>query len=224
MHLHLSETREEHENCKQKYGVTPAEILNAHGVFDVKAVAAHGVWLEEQDIEIMREKGVTVVHNPASNLKLSSGAAPIANFIKSGVNVALGTDGPSSNNSQDIIADLKLASILQKYYTGDPTALPAYEALKLATVNGAKAQGREGESGRIALGLDADLVMFDMHSPRQTLAIDPAAAIVYSCTGRDVELTMCQGRILYEKGEYKTIDIERVLFEAKQAVKKLEIY
>ena len=223
MHLHLSETQEEHENCKRKYGMTPAQVFNSHGVFDVMTIAAHCVWLEEADIEILKEKGVTVVHNPVSNLKLSSGIAPIDSMIKAGLNVALGSDGPASNNSQDLLADLKTASILQKYHTGDPSSLPANEALKLVTVNGAKAQGRERESGRIGLGLDADIIMLDLHNPRLTPFIDPAATLVYSCTGRDVELTMCKGRILYEKGEYKTIDIEKSLFEAKQAVNKLGI-
>ena len=221
MQLHLSETREEHENCKKKYGKTPAQVLDEHGVFDVRAIAAHCVWLEDQDIEILKKKSVTTIHNPVSNLKLSSGVAPIERFFNAGVNVALGTDGAASNNSQDILADLKLASILQKYHTNDPTALPAYEALKLITVNGAKAQGRENESGRIALGLDADIVVLDMHTPRQTGMIDPAAAVVYSCTGRDVEMTMCRGRVLYEKGKYKTIDIEKVLFDANQAAKEI---
>jgi len=149
--------------------------------------------------------------------------APIERYRKQGLNIALGTDGAASNNSQDILADLKLASILQKNDTGDPTVMPAPEALRLITVNGAEAQGRGEESGRIAIGLDADLVMLDTRNPRQMPVIDPAAAAVYSCTGRDVELTMCKGRVLYEKGEYKTIDIEKVLFEAKQAVDKLGI-
>ena len=223
MHLHLSETQEEHENCKKKYGKTPAQMFNCHGVFDVKTIAAHCVWVEQEDIEILRDKGVTVVHNPVSNLKLSAGIAPAADMIKAGLNVALGTDGPASNNTQDILADLKTASILQKYHTNDPTSLPAYEALKLATVNGAKAQGREKESGRIAIGLDADIIMLNLHCPRLTPLVDPVAAAVYSCTGRDVELTICRGRILYEKGEYKTIDIEKTLYEAKQAAEKLGI-
>ena len=224
MHMHLSETRAEHENCIRKYGITPTQMFNTHHIFDVKTIAAHCVWLEAADIEILRDRGVTVIHNPVSNLKLSSGIAPICSFIKSGLNVALGTDGPASNNTQDLFADLKTASILQKYYTGDPTFLPAYEALKLITVNGAKAQGREQESGQIALGMDADIIMLDLHNPRQTAFIDPIASVVYSCTGRDVELTMCRGRILYEKGEYKTIDIEKALSEARQAVNKLGIY
>jgi len=224
MHLHLSETQVEHDNCKKKYGLTPAQIFNKHGIFDSKTVAAHCVWIEEEDIDILKERDVTLVHNPVSNLKLSSGVAPISNCIKAGINVALGTDGPSSNNSQDLLADLKLASILQKNHTDNPTSLPAYEALKLVTVNGAKAQGREKESGQIAVGFDADIVMLDMCSPRQTPVIDPIASVVYSCTGRDVELTICQGRILYEKGEYKTIDIEKAIFDAKQATKKLGIY
>jgi len=223
MHIHLSETRAEHDGCIRKYGMTPAQTLYNQGVFDVRTIAAHCVWLEGADVELLKEKGVTVVHNPVSNLKLSSGVAPIEGFIKAGLNVALGTDGPASNNTQDLLADLKLASILQKNYTGDPTSLPAYEALKLVTVNGARAQGRENESGRIALGLDADIIMLDLHNPRHAAVIDPAASVVYSCTGRDVELTMCRGRILYEKGEFKTIDIEKAMFEAKQAVNKLGI-
>jgi len=221
MHLHLSETRDEHENCKRKYNMTPAQVLDRHGVFDTRAIAAHCVWLEDQDIEILKERGATAVYNPVSNLKLSSGVAPVERLIGKGVNVALGTDGPASNNSQDVLADLKVGSILQKNYANDPTVLPAYEALKLITANGAKAQGRETESGRIALGLDADIVMLDLHTPRQTAMIDPAASVLYSCTGRDTELTMCKGCVLYEKGEYKTIDIEKVLFEAKQAVEKI---
>jgi 5-methylthioadenosine/S-adenosylhomocysteine deaminase len=223
MHLHLSESKVEHDNCKKKYGLTPAQVFSKHGIFDSKTMAAHCVWLEEEDMDILKEKNVTLVHNPVSNLKLSSGIAPISYCMEKGINVALGTDGPSSNNSQDLLADLKLASILQKNHTNNPISLPAHEALKLITTNGAKAQGRENESGQIAVGFDADIVVLDMCSPRQVPVIDPTASVVYSCSGRDVELTMCQGRILYEDGEYKTIDIEKTLFDANQAAKKLGI-
>jgi 5-methylthioadenosine/S-adenosylhomocysteine deaminase len=132
----------------------------------------------------------------------------------------LGTDGVASNNSQDLFGEIKLAALLQKNLRSDPTALPAYQVLRMATANGAKAQGRPN-SGCIRQGYEADLILLDFHSPRQCLTIDPMANLVYSCTGRDVAMTMCQGRILYENGEYKTIDIEKTMYEAKKVGKEL---
>ncbi|MDR1914233.1 MAG: amidohydrolase [Clostridiales bacterium] len=222
MHVHLSETKTEHENCKKKYGKTPARVLAEHGVFDTRTTAAHCTWVEYEDMDILCEKGVSVAYNPVSNLKLASGIARIHDMLTKNINVTIGTDGVSSNNSQDLFADLKLASLLQKYLTNDPTALPAYELLKLATVNGAKAQGREN-SGQIRQGFDADLIMLDMNNPRQVACIDPIANLAYSCSGQDVELTMCQGKILYEHGEYKTLDIERVLAMGKKAAADLKL-
>lgn len=219
MHVHLSETRLEHEQCKERHGVTPARALAAHHVFDVPATAAHCVWVEDGDIDILARHGVSVAHNPVSNLKLASGVAPVLKMLEKGVNVTLGTDGMASNNSHDLFEEIKTASIVQKGMSGDPTALPAYEALKLATVNGAAAQGRQNESGMIRAGFDADIVMLDFLSPRQAVCSDPVANLAYSVTGRDVALTMCQGKILYENGDYKTLDIEKVLYNAENAAK-----
>jgi len=218
MHVHLSETKTEHENCVKQYGKTPTAIFAQHGVFDVPCTAAHGVWVTDEDIEILAAKNVTVVHNPLSNLKLASGLAPVAKMIAAGVNVALGTDGVSSNNSHDLFEELKMASLLQKYATGDPTVLPAAEALKMATVNGAAAQGRDG-GGMITDGGDADVLLIDMDNPRQTMCYDPTLNLVYSTGGRDVEMTIVRGRVLYEHGEFTTIDIEKVLFDARAAKK-----
>jgi len=217
MHVHLSETKTEHEGAVKNYGKTPAAVFNEHGVFDVPAIAAHSVWVTDEDMDILKEKNVTVAHNPISNLKLASGLAPINKIIEKGINVAIGTDGVSSNNSHDIFEELKMASLLQKYAANDPTALPAYEAIKMATTNGAKAQGREKESGIIKEGYNADLILLDFNNPRQLSMFDPILNIAYGSCSKDVEMTMCQGRVLFEKGEYKTIDIEKVMFEARKA-------
>ena len=218
LHVHLSETKTEQNNCIAAYNMTPAQVFNAHGVFDFPCLAAHGVWVTPDDITILSEKGVHVSHNPLSNLKLASGLAPVARMLKRDVNVALGTDGMSSNNSHDLFEEIKMASLLQKYALSDPTAAPAMDVLKMATINGAKAQGRAHESGMLAQGYDADMLLIDFNTPRQTACYNAALNLAYSTTGRDVEMTICRGQVLYEKGEYMTIDIEQLLYNARWAM------
>jgi len=220
LHVHLSETKTEHDNCVATYGKTPAQVFSEHGVFDFPCLAAHGVWVTSEDIDILAEKNVHLAHNPLSNLKLASGLAPVCEMLNSGVNVVIGTDGMASNNSHDLFEEIKMASLLQKYATNDPTALPATEALQMATTNGAKAQGRAHESGMLVEGYDADMLVLDFNTPRQMACHDPALNLAYSTTGRDVEMTICRGQVLYEKGEYKTIDIEKLLFEARLGIKE----
>jgi 5-methylthioadenosine/S-adenosylhomocysteine deaminase len=218
MQIHLSETEAEHEACVKKYGKTPSEILHENGVFSGKTTAAHCCWLSESDMDILAANGATAVHCPVSNLKLSSGAARVVKMQERGINVALGTDGVCSNNNHDLFEEIKTAALLQKYLTKDPTALPAYEAIKLATVNGAIGQGRENETGKIAVGYDADLIMLNLDAPHLFPLNDPCSAAAYSASGSDVCLTMVQGRILYENGEYKTIDLEKVRHEVENYV------
>ncbi|MCL2364288.1 MAG: amidohydrolase [Defluviitaleaceae bacterium] len=217
LHVHLSETKTEHDGCIEKNGVTPAKMFADHGVFDRPTTAAHGVWLTDADIALLAEKNVSVSHNPLSNLKLASGLAPVCKMLARGINVTLGTDGMASNNSHDLFEEMKMASLLQKYHNNDPLALPATQALQMATSNGAKAAGRAHESGQITPGYHADLVVIDLNNPRQTVSYDPILSLAYATSGRDVEMTLCRGKILYEKGEYKTIDIERVLHDARAA-------
>ncbi len=212
MHVHISETQYEHENCKLKYGITPTQIFNKYGLFDIKTNAAHCVFLEQCDLEIFAQNGVSVAHNPVSNLKLGSGIANVNEMLNYKINVSLGTDGMASNNSYDLFEEIKLASILQKGVLKNPAAVCAYEALKMATVNGAIAQGRENECGMIKLGYDADIILIDTDNERLTPIIDPISTIAYSATGRDVCLTMCLGEILYENGSHKTIDVEKVVY------------
>jgi len=217
-HIHLSETETEHNDCVKKYGRTPAEILSESGVFTRKTTAAHCCWISEGDMDILAANGATAAHCPVSNLKLSAGAAPVMKMRAHGLNVALGTDGACSNNNHDMFEEIKTAALLQKYLTGDPSALPAYEAIKLATVNGALGQGRENETGRILPGYDADLIMLNLDAPHLFPLYDPLAAVAYSARGSDVCLTMVQGRVLCENGEHKTIDLEKTRCEAENYV------
>ena len=213
MQVHVSETQNEHESCLDKYGLTPAQILDVSHVWDTRAVAAHCVYLTDEDMELFARRGVSPVHCPNSNLKLASGIAPVRKMLDKGLNVTLGTDGVSSSNNADLFEAIKLAALLSNGSTLDPTSLTAYQALKLATVNGAKAQGRENECGMIAPGLDADLIMLDFTQPHLIPCHNPISNLVYAASGHDVCLTMVRGRILYENGVYPTIDMESVLRE-----------
>ena len=214
MHVHLSETRKEHEECKLRHcGLTPAAYLAGLGVFDVRAIAAHCVWTTPEDWALLAEKGVSAVHNPVSNLKLGSGVAPVVDLREAGVNVALGTDGVSSNNCTDFFGDLKLAAILQNGVRHDPMALTAWDALEMATVNGGKALGRK--TGRIEKGYDADLILLDAEAVNLIPCHDAANNLAYAAHGSNVVMNMARGKVIYKNGEFLTIDIERVKKEVE---------
>ena len=219
MHVHLSETAKEHEECKARYGgKTPAQVLAENGVFDTRTTAAHCVYVTEEDMALLASKQVSVAHNPVSNLKLASGIAPVAKMLEMGVNVALGTDGVASNNNHDLFEEMKLAAILQKGVSGDPTLLPAHQALKMATRGGAFAQGREKEIGMLKVGYDASLIMLDTDAAHLQPVHDPLSTAVYSARGFDVCMTMVRGRVLYEDGTFHTIDLARIRHALKDRV------
>ena len=214
MHVHISETRTEHEECKARHGgLTPIQVLDRHGVWDGRAIAAHCVWTTPEDWAIMAEKGISAIHNPMSNLKLGSGIAPVAALRKAGVNVALGTDGVSSNNCTDLFGDLKIAAILQNGANCDPLALLPGEALEMATANGGKALGRK--TGRIQAGYDADLILVDFTALNLTPCHDVISNLVYAAHGSNVTMNMARGKVIYENGEFLTIDIDRVKREVR---------
>lgn len=221
MHVHLSETRSEHEGCIAKYGKTPAAILAENGVFDTRATAAHCVWVTDEDMALLREKQVTVAHNPVSNLKLASGVAPVTRLVEKGVNVALGTDGVCSNNNHDLFEEIKLAALLQKGTTGDPRVIPAQQALYMATRAGAFAQGREQELGQLKVGFDASLILVDTAKPGLYPVHNPVSTLAYSARGGDVSLTMVRGKVLYRNGVYTTLDIERIRGELRPILNRL---
>ncbi|MBQ5748820.1 MAG: amidohydrolase, partial [Oscillospiraceae bacterium] len=153
MQVHVSETKSEHDSCVEKYGLTPAQVLDCHHAFNTRTTVAHGVHLTEEDMALLARRHASVVHCPVSNLKLASGCADVMGMVKSGLNVCLGTDSVASNNNLDMFEEIKACTLMAKGKTGDPTAVPAKAALMMATVCGAKAQGREAECGQIKIGM-----------------------------------------------------------------------
>ena len=203
VHTHLSETETENTDCERDFSMSPTKLMEKNGVFDMPAIAAHAVWLSDEDIEILKKHGVTVVHNPVSNLKLASGIADIPKLTENGVNVALGTDGASSNNNLDLFEEIKLTGILHKGISRNPLVLPAWEVLKMATVNGAKALGYE-DLGRLKDGYLADLILLDFDVPHLTPNNNTVSNLVYAVRGSDVAYTIIDGVIVYERGKEKS--------------------
>ena len=220
MHVHLSETDSEHRQCLARHGCTPAAWMESRGVFDVPCSAAHCVWVTPEDRAIFRRRGVTVIHNPSSNMKLGSGFAPVPELLAEGVNVALGTDGAASNNNLDMLEELHLAAILHKGRRHAAAAVPCAAAIAMATRGGAVAQGR-ADCGILAPGMRADLMAIDLDRPHLTPCLDAAALVTYSAQSADVCLTMADGEILYENGDYLTLDREKILFEARAAARRI---
>lgn len=216
--LHLSETRSEHESCIEKYGMTPTEFFEANGVFRVPVTAAHCVHVTDSDIQLLDKYGATAVHNPASNLKLGSGVMRLSALLDSGVNVTLGTDGAASNNTLDVMKEAYLAAILQKGTTGDTEKLKSPTFIKMMTENGARAQGR-ADCGKIAEGYRADLVMLNFDEINVIPVYDFCDSFLYSASSANVIMTMVDGKILYENGEFQTLDIEKVKYRFHQIIR-----
>ena len=218
MQVHISETKREHDESLERNGLTPAQVLNCHHVFDTRTVAAHCVWIDEEDRKVLGAHHVTAVHNPVSNLKLASGCADVLAMIRDGMNVALGTDGDSSNNNLDMFEEMKAAALTANMVNHDPNALPAAAVLTMGTVCGAKAQGREKECGQIRVGMDADLILLDFTQPHLMPCHDVMSNLVFSARGSDVVMTMVRGKILYMDGQYPTIDMNAVVRELGEYV------
>lgn len=220
LHTHANETETETRNALDQYGLTPIGHLAQCGAFDVPAIAAHCVTANAQDIRILKEKGVSVVHNPSSNMKLASGLAPIQEMLDAGVNVCLGTDGPASNNMLDMFMEMREASLIAKVRTLNPTLLPAYTVLEMATVNGAKAIGRD-DLGKLAPGMTADLILIDRkgihHSPYNNLYSE----LVYSTHGTDVSTVIIDGEIVMQDKVFENIDIDLIQSKAESAFQAL---
>ncbi len=215
MQLHLSETEKEHAECIARHGKTPAEFFCDLGVFDAPTTAAHCVYVTDSDIAILAKKGVSVAHNPVSNLKLGSGVMPLSKMLSGSVNVTIGTDGVASNNRLDMLRDMQTAAILHKGISRDPAATTAKGIFPIATRNGAIAQGRL-DCGEIKVGNCADMVLIDRNSIHNIPSYDDYAMLAYSAERSDVRMTMVDGRILYRNGEYTSIDEERLRFEARE--------
>ncbi|MCF0141003.1 MAG: amidohydrolase [Mogibacterium sp.] len=221
MHVHVSETQFEVEGCKERHnGMSPVEYLNSLGVFDQPTVAAHCVWLSDADREILKAKNVTVASNPISNLKLASGICEVQKLYDMGINVGIGTDSASSNNNLDFFEEMKAFANLGKLSAGDAAAMSPDKVLYSATRAGALAQGRNN-CGLVKEGFKADLIVVDTEVPNMQPVHDMIYNLVFSASGKDVVLTMCDGKVLYKDGEYKTIDVEKTYAEVETARKTI---
>ncbi len=220
VHIHLSETRDEHENCKAKYGKTPAQLFYDAGVMDKPTIFAHCVWVEDSDLDLFLEKRATVAHCPASNLKLGSGVCDTYKMHQKGVNIGIGTDSAASNNGLDIMREMYLAALLPKGANNKADIVTPQDIYKMATVNGYKAQGRN-DCGAIKVGNKADLIVLQMTTPNMYPDFDVLNNIIYSANKSNVVLTMVDGEVLYKNGEFTTIDVERMGYEVSRLVREV---
>ncbi|UCD93196.1 MAG: amidohydrolase [Methanobacteriota archaeon] len=218
IHFHLSETKDEVENCVKEYGKSPVRFLEEIGFLGPRLLAAHSVWLDEKEISILAGAGVKISHNPVSNMKLAVGKAiHYSEMRKAGLNVSLGTDGCASNNNLDMFESMKFATLLQKFSLNDPTVMPANEAFQLATVNGAQALGFN--AGVIEVGKLADLILVNTRMPFFQPSHDLISNLVYSANGSCVDTVICDGKVLMEAGIVK--DQDEIIEGARKATERL---
>ncbi len=221
VYTHLAETKAEVEGCRERHGMSPAKLLDTIGMFDYGGGGYHCVWMDEEDMEIFRRRGLSVVTNPGSNTKLASGIAPISAYLKKGINVAIGTDGPASNNCLDMFREMFLVTGLAKLREEDASAVDAWEVLKMATVNGAKAMYLP-DTDVLAPGKAADIIMIDLHQPNMQPINNIPKNLVYSGSKLNVKMTMIQGRILYENGIFTdAYDVEEIYRKANEIIDSL---
>ena len=220
MHVHVAETESETKGCIERYGRTPVAFLADCGLFDVPANAAHCVWLTDEDRDILAEKKVSVSSNTVSNMKLASGICDVPALYAKGINVAIGTDSVASNNSLNFFEEMKLFALCGKFRAMDPSVMTPEQVLHSATRSGAIAQGRM-DAGLIKEGFKADLIVVDASVPNMKPSHDILNALIYSADGKDICLTMCDGKVLYRDGIYMTMDVERAMAEAENATKKI---
>ena len=220
---HVAETQDEVRIVRERYGATPVGHLDRLGVLTPRTIGAHCVHVTDEDIAVLAARGVTVSHNPQSNMKISSGVAPWRGCCAKGVTVTVATDGPCSNNDLDMWEELRTAAFLQKSATGDPCALPAREALRLATANGARAMeaAPRGELGVLREGALADLIVVDLEKPHLQPVNDAVANLVYCGKASDVETVMVGGRIVVENRRIPGVDLPDLYARAAEAVARI---
>lgn len=206
IHVHLSESESEISQIQEKYGCTPIALAEKCGIFDVPAIAAHCVQVTDEDIEILKRKKVSVVTNPASNMKLGNGFAPVAKMLDAGVNVCLGTDGAASNNCLNMFHELSLLTLIHKGTGKTPQCVSAKEGFRIATINGAKALGLEKEIGSIEVGKKADLAILNLNTPSLTPRNNLIAGLSYSANGSEVETVIINGQVTMENRKMLTVD------------------
>ena len=219
--IHLAETADEVDVVRRAHHATPTAWLDQIGVLGPNVVAAHCIWVTDDDIAVLRRRGVAVSHNPESNMKLASGVAPIPKYLAAGVTVGLGTDGAASNNALDMFGAMREAAFLHKLATGDPRVLPAETVLEMATLGGARALGLDSKIGSLEVGKRADLIVVSMQGARQTPLYNPVSHLVYVSKGGDVDTTIVNGRVLMRGRRVLTLDESVVLADARDRARRV---
>lgn len=221
VYVHCSETKKEVEDCRSRTGMTPVAYMDSLGLFAHGGGLFHGVHLDDADFDIVKNRGLYIVTNPASNLKLASGIAPVKRYLDMDIPVAIGTDGPASNNCLDMFREMFLTTGLQKVLCDDPEAVPAMEVLKMAAVNGAHAMGLP-ECDTLAEGKKADMILIDLQQPNMQPVQNLEKNLVYSGSKQNVKMTMVAGKVLYENGEYFLDSTKEEIFaRANQSARRI---
>jgi 5-methylthioadenosine/S-adenosylhomocysteine deaminase len=213
--IHLAETRDEVKLAEERFHASPVGYLDRLGFLGAGVLVAHGVWVSESDAGILQRRGVSVSHNPESNMKLASGTAPVPLYLKTGVALGLGTDGAASNNDLDMFESMRMASFLHKHQTGDAQAVGARTALEMATIGGARALGMGAQIGSLERGKRADVIVVGMTAARQTPMYNPVSHLVYTTRGDDVRTTIVNGKILMRDRKVLTLNETSVLADAR---------
>lgn len=219
--IHISEVREDLDYAHAQGFRSPTEYIQARGLLGPRTVLAHYVWSDEQDWKIIAETGTHITHNPASNAKTATGIAPVDPMLKAGVNVSIGCDGGPSNNTYDMVRDMRLVSYLANLREKDPTVVPAETVLEMATLNGARAMGLEEQIGSIEAGKRADFIIINMDAPHLTPAWDPVSTIVYAAQGTDVDTVVIDGRIVMQHRQVLTLDEQAILADIRQRYRQV---
>jgi 5-methylthioadenosine/S-adenosylhomocysteine deaminase len=219
--IHFAETEDEVRTARERFQLTPTAALDSIGLWGPKTLGAHGIWVTDDDIAILKRRGVGVAHNPESNMKLASGAAPVVKYLAAGVALGLGTDGAASNNDLDMFEAMRQAAFLAKHATRDPTAVSARTALDLATLGGARALAMDRIIGSLEAGKRADVITVGMSQARQTPLYDAISQLVYATRGDDVRTTIVNGKVLMRDRQVRTLDRANVIADANRLAQKV---
>lgn len=219
IHIHLSETKTENTDCMKRFNQSPTEVFEECGIFENKTIAAHGVYLSDKDLDILSKYDVSVVHNPSSNLKLSSGFLDCTRVINKKINLAMGTDSSASNNNLSMIKEISLTSLVSKY--NNPQNLKAYDVLKMATINGAKALGLDDKIGTLEEGKLADIILIDLNNPNHTPQNNLISSLCYSTFDKDVSYVIINGDLVYDDKKFVYLNEEEIIKNAEESFKKL---
>lgn len=219
VHIHLSETKTENTDCMKRFNQSPTEVFEECGIFENKTIAAHGVYLSDKDLDILSKYDVSVVHNPSSNLKLSSGFLDCTRVLNKKVNLAIGTDSSASNNNLSMIKEISLTSLVSKY--NNPKNLKAYDVLKMATINGAKALGLDDKIGTLEEGKLADIILIDLNNPNHTPQNNLISSLPYSTFDKDVSYVIINGDLVYDDKKFVYLNEKEIIKNAEESFEKL---